>query len=116
MKKHQKNKNFTALTYAFLKGYRGCVLEGGSRSGKTWSGIDFKVMLASRYETNAVINVVKQTYNSFKTTLPKEMIRNLGALLNFCTRLRAIPTTCLNNGTGLRPRWAVIWRTNRCTC
>ena len=51
------------------EGMRGSILEGSSRSGKTWSSIDFLHMLCTRYETNATINIVKETNESFKTTL-----------------------------------------------
>jgi len=57
-----------ALIDSLEHGTRGTVLEGGSRSGKTWSCIFFLVMLCSENK-GLVINVVKDTYNGFKTTL-----------------------------------------------
>lgn len=52
-----------------VAGKRGVVLEGSSRSGKTYSGIDFIIFLCL-YEPNpVVINIIKETYNEFKTTL-----------------------------------------------
>lgn len=60
-----------------VSGYRGCVLEGSSRSGKTWSGIDLIGLICSRYETNAIINIVKETYNEFKTTLYNDFRKRL---------------------------------------
>lgn len=55
----------------------GVGLEGSSRSGKTWSSIDFQVWLCSKVETNATINIYKETYNSFKTTLYEDYNRRL---------------------------------------
>ena len=54
-----------------LKGYSGVVLEGGTRSGKTWSGIDTIIYLATdkHKEKGCSINIYRQTYNEFKTTL-----------------------------------------------
>lgn len=74
------NPNFKALHSACLNqaydkddnliaGKRGQILEGSSRSGKTISSIDFIILLCVRHETNCVINIVKETYNEFKTTL-----------------------------------------------
>ena len=47
----------------------GVVLEGSSRSFKTLSSIDFITYICSKVETDAVINIIKETYVSFKTTL-----------------------------------------------
>lgn len=47
----------------------GVVLEGSSRSFKTISSVDFIVYICSKLETDAVINIIKETYVSFKTTL-----------------------------------------------
>lgn len=69
MSKKLINKNFRALVNAYKSGIRGVVLEGSSRSGKTWSGIDFQLYLASHSSERVVINNVRETYNSFKTTL-----------------------------------------------
>ena len=55
----------------------GCVLEGGSRSGKTWSSIDFLIWLCSKHETKSTIHIVKETYNSFKTTIFDDLKRRL---------------------------------------
>ena len=46
-------------------------------SGKTWSCIDFLVYLASRIEQRATLNIIKETYNSFKTTLYEDFNRRL---------------------------------------
>lgn len=69
MSKKLINKNFRALVNAYNSGYRGVVLEGSSRSGKTWAGIDFQLYLTSHSTDRLVINNVRETYNSFKTTL-----------------------------------------------
>jgi len=38
-------------------------------SGKTWSSVDLIILICTRIETNCVINIIKETYQSFKTTL-----------------------------------------------
>jgi len=57
--------------------YVGTLLEGSSRSAKTWSSVDFIVYLASVIETDSTINIIKETYNSFKTTLYDDFNRRL---------------------------------------
>jgi PBSX family phage terminase large subunit len=47
----------------------GVILRGSSRSFKTISGIDFIVLICSKFETSAVINIIRETYTSFKGTL-----------------------------------------------
>jgi len=71
------NPNFLTLRRAMNDGRRGVILEGSSRSGKTWSGVDFLVYLCSRIETKCTINIIKETYNSFKTTLYEDFNRRL---------------------------------------
>jgi PBSX family phage terminase large subunit len=63
------NKNLRALKYAHDHGMRGVIMEGSSRSGKTISSVDFEIYLASKSKKNLVINNIRETYNSFKTTL-----------------------------------------------
>ena len=64
------NKNLTHLINSYQDGQRGAVLEGSSRSGKTFSSIDFLLGLCSiPGVSNLVIYIIKETYNSFKTTL-----------------------------------------------
>ena len=63
------NKNLRSLHNAHHQGYRGVVMEGSSRSGKTISSIDFQIYLASHSQKSIVINNIRETYNSFKTTL-----------------------------------------------
>jgi len=70
------NPNLTYLHQSYKK-KRGVILSGSSRSGKTWSSVDFIVYLCSRVEENATINIVKETYNSFKTTLYDDFNRRL---------------------------------------
>lgn len=85
---NNKNPNYTFLADAYSKqkyvkmlddndeeidvlidGKRGIVLEGSSRSGKTYSAIDFIVYLGLFEPRPVTINILKETYNSFKTTL-----------------------------------------------
>lgn len=60
-----------------VSGRRGCVLEGSSRSGKTWAGIDLIIAIALFIEKTATINIYRQTYNEFKTTLYDDFKRRL---------------------------------------
>lgn len=62
-------KNFHAILYAYLNPkYNGIVLEGGSRSRKTWSFIEFLIWYCQDRD-GKVIKILKETFNSFKTTL-----------------------------------------------
>jgi len=63
------NKNLRALKIARDRGLRGVVMEGSSRSGKTISAVDFQIYIAAHEERRQVINNIRETYNSFKTTL-----------------------------------------------
>ena len=60
-----------------LRNKSGALLEGSSRSTKTIASVDFIIYLCARKETNATINVVRQTYNSHKTTLYDDFNRRL---------------------------------------
>lgn len=62
-----------------LAGYVGAVLEGSSRSGKTWSGVDIIIYLATERHKNdgCSINIYRETYNEFKTTLYDDFKRRL---------------------------------------
>lgn len=71
------NPNLQFLHDQFTAGKSGVVQEGSSRSGKTWADIDFIVWLCSSVETNATINIIKETYKSFKTTLYDDFNRRL---------------------------------------
>jgi len=55
---------------------RGVILSGSSRSGKTWSSVDFIIWLCT-IETGITINIIKETYNAFKTTLYDDFNRRL---------------------------------------
>lgn len=70
------NRNLIYLKSRFNDGTRGAVLEGSSRSGKTWSGIDFMIDLDKRSPKSEII-IVRETYNSFKTTLYSDFNRRL---------------------------------------
>lgn len=63
------NKNFAALCNSHAAGLRGVILEGGSRSGKTYSTIHFLIKLCAEAAEPLTINIIKETYNSFKTTI-----------------------------------------------
>lgn len=77
MTKRIINPNLRHLHACVKSGKRGAVLEGSSRSAKTWSSVDFIVYLAATLETSATINIIKETYNSFKTTLYDDFNRRL---------------------------------------
>jgi PBSX family phage terminase large subunit len=51
-------------------------MEGSSRSGKTYSSIDFLIWVASTH-SNLTVNIIKETFNSFKTTLYRDFNKRL---------------------------------------
>lgn len=69
-------KNLTYLIESEKKGLRGVLLEGSSRSRKTWGGIDNIVRICAQQD-NQVINIIRETYHSFKTTLYDDFNRRL---------------------------------------
>jgi len=83
------NPNFSLLQTAIqeqrydengdlVSGFRGAGLEGSSRSGKTWSGIDIIIWICLFYEPEGcTINIYRETYNEFKTTLYDDFKRRL---------------------------------------
>ena len=73
----QINPNLRFLCDSLLSGKRGAILEGSSRSGKTWSSLDFIIWICSTQETGATINIIKETYKSFKTTLYDDFNRRM---------------------------------------
>lgn len=77
MTERKINKNLVHLIQSFKAGYEGDVLEGGSRSGKTWSSVDFIMFLCSKVERNATIHILRETYQSFKTSLFEDFQRRL---------------------------------------
>jgi len=89
-----KNKNYSLLAESLAEqnyevdedgklqrvyGVGGVVLEGSSRSGKTWSGIDFIIYLAihKHAEFGCKIIIVRETYTEFKDTLYDDFKRRL---------------------------------------
>lgn len=62
-----------------LSGYTGAVLEGSSRSTKTWSGVDIIIFLSTirHKDEGCTINLYRETYNEFKTTLYDDFKRRL---------------------------------------
>ena len=58
-------------TLKLESGYAGYVLEGSSRSTKTWSGVDIIIWLCTdkHKEKGCKINIYRETYNEFKETL-----------------------------------------------
>ena len=77
MTKKLINKNLKQLVRSYKNGSKGCVLEGSSRSGKTYAAVDFIVWLCSTQEHNCTIFLVKETYQSFKTTLYEDFKNRL---------------------------------------
>lgn len=62
-----------------MGGKRGAILEGSSRSGKTWSSVDFIILLCVSAKEPITINIIKETYKSFKTTLYDDFNRRMPA-------------------------------------
>lgn len=71
------NPNLTHLHKSFKEDKTGALLEGSSRSAKTWSSIDYIVYICSKLSEDWTINIIKETYNSFKTTLYDDFNRRL---------------------------------------
>lgn len=55
----------------------GVLLEGSSRSGKTTASVDFDIWLSSVKHEKATLNIIRETYNSFKTTLYDDLSKRL---------------------------------------
>lgn len=74
-------KSITEQSYnekgELISGFRGAELPGSSRSGKTWSGVDIIIWLCLFKETHCSINIYRETYNEFKTTLYDDFKRRL---------------------------------------
>lgn len=61
-----------------LEGYAGGILEGSSRSTKTWSSIFFIIYLTTiKHPDGVTVNIYRETYNEFKTTLYDDFKRIL---------------------------------------
>jgi phage terminase large subunit len=72
------NKNFAFLVQKEKDPkIRGVTLEGSSRSGKTISSVDFTIYIGTRIGHGFTINILKETYNSFKTTLYDDFNRRI---------------------------------------
>ena len=73
--KYEKNEKGDDV---LVRGYRGAALEGSSRSGKTWSGVDIIIWICLFVEPEGcTINIYRETYNEFKTTLYDDFKRRL---------------------------------------
>jgi len=83
------------------RGFRGCALEGSSRSGKTWSGVDIIIWLCLFVEKNCTINIYRETYNEFKTTLYDDFKRRLDdyGLPNPFHRAKEVKSFKINGST-----------------
>ncbi len=69
------NPNLSHLVYCHRHGFN-AALEGSGRAGKTWAILDFIIWYCSRNQ-NKTINIIRETYNSFKTTLYLDFARRL---------------------------------------
>lgn len=88
------SKNYEFLKQSFdlqkydgeliISGFKGVILEGGARSSKTWSVIYFILYICLFVEKECTINIIRETYNEFKTTLYLDLkkILNLFGLDN----------------------------------
>ncbi|MEN8122213.1 MAG: phage terminase large subunit [Bacteroidota bacterium] len=87
--------------FRVIKGFRGVILEGSSRSGKSWSGIDIIIWLCLYVETNCEIIIVRKTYNEFKTTLYNDFKRRLDdfGLDNPFHRSKEVPSFRIGKNT-----------------
>lgn len=85
------------------EGFAGAVLEGSSRSTKTWSSVDIIIFLSifKHKKEGCTINVYRETYNEFKTTLYDDFKRRLNdfGLDNPFTRAKEISSFKIGNST-----------------
>lgn len=68
--------NYDSIEYSgdsIIKGCKGVVLEGGARSRKTYSFIDLLIYICLYCVDNKTIIILRDTYNSFHTTLFTDM-------------------------------------------
>ena len=49
----------TYVNEELIKGFKGCILEGGARSAKTYSAIFFIIYICLYKETNCTINIIR---------------------------------------------------------
>lgn len=96
--KRSVNRNLAFLMDCYEAGLSGVVLEGSSRSGKSFAAIDFIIYLC-QFEPPMVVNVIKETYNSFKTTLYDDFSKRLDdyGLDNPFTRSKEVSTFKIYN-------------------
>lgn len=55
----------------------GAILEGSSRSGKTWAGVDIIIWLCTKVETSCKINIYRETFAEFKDSLYEDFRKRL---------------------------------------
>jgi PBSX family phage terminase large subunit len=83
------NPNLLELIASYQDGKTGAILEGSSRSGKTWASIDFLNWFLATRQKGLVVNCIRETYNSFKTTLFND-IRKRTAQMGIHCRLHDV--------------------------
>lgn len=64
-----KNPNYVYLHESYRSELAGVALEGSSRAGKTFGGVDFIFYLGLHAEKSCKINIYRETYASFKDTI-----------------------------------------------
>ena len=68
--------NYDSIKYVgdrLIRGHKGVILEGGARSRKTYSFIDLLIYVCLYCVDNKTIIILRDTYNSFHTTLFTDM-------------------------------------------
>lgn len=99
-------KNYQAITTAFESGKSGIVLEGGSRSGKTWAILQWLQLSAAITDTRQVITMGRDTMVNFKDTVWldfKEVALDLQIGYDYNetkTRASIAENNCLLRGVG----------------
>lgn len=72
--------NFDTIKYSgdkMVAGYKGVIMEGGARSRKTYSFIDLLIYVCLYEVDNKTIIILRDTYNSFHTTLFTDLASSL---------------------------------------
>lgn len=82
-----------------VAGKKGVVLEGSGRSAKTFSALKFICKVCTDSKEALVVNIIKETYNEFKTTLYKDfrIILNELGMDNPFDRLKEVDSFKINN-------------------
>lgn len=73
-------ENYDSIQYSgekLIAGHKGVILEGGARSRKTYSFIDLLIYVCMHCVDNKTIIILRDTYNSFHTTLFTDMETSL---------------------------------------